>query len=322
MFRRRLGAGLLIVMATAAVSVNAAAGAVSPARYAVGITNITFTKTAVGSDKPRPLDTLIWYPAVDGTGTPEALGWRDADVAPKQFPWIVFSHGSCGRPRESSYLTMALASRGFIVAAPPHIGNTGDDPDCVANFGDSFANRVPDVRFIIDSILAENANPSSRFADRLRPDDLGLMGLSFGGYTTLAAAQVEPRLRAAVAMVPGGTAALGPNDITIPMMIIGSENDLIVGFAESEAAYQRVAAPRFLVELLKGNHLAVTDSCAPLCIPGEIPQAVAHRIVVRNVLSFFRHYLLLGRTDGTGTIRPMPRSLLTADPARTPPPAD
>lgn len=322
MSRRRVGEVLLIVMAAAAVSVNAAAGVVSPARHAVGITNITFTKTAVGSDTPRPLDTLIWYPAVAGTGTPETLGLRDADVYSKQFPWIVFSHGNCGRPRESSYLTMELASRGFIVVAPPHTGNTADDPDCAANFGDSFANRVPDVRFVIDSILAENANPSSRFADRLRPDDLGLMGLSFGGYTTLAAAQVEPRLRAAVAMVPGGTGVLGPNDITIPMMIIGGENDLIVGFAESEAAYERVAAPRFLVELLKGNHLAVTDSCFPLCIPGEIPQEAAHRIVIRNVVAFFRHYLLFGHTHGAGAIRPLPRTVLTADPDPTPALAD
>lgn len=316
---RHAGEVLVMVMAAAAVSVNAAAGAVSPARFAVGITNIIYTKTAVGRDEPRPLDTLIWYPATVGTGTAEALGLRDARVYPKQFPWIVFSHGACGRPRESSYLTMALASRGFVVVAPTHIGNTADDPDCRGNFGDSFANRVPDVRFIIDSILAENANPSSRFADRLRPDDLGLMGLSFGGYTTLAAAQVEPRLRAAVAMVPGGTGVLGPNDITIPMMIIGGENDLIVGFAESQAAYDRVAAPRFLVKLLKGNHLAVTDSCAPLCIPGEIPQEAAHRIVVRNVVSFFRHYLLFGHTHGAGAIRPLPRTVLTADPDRAPP---
>jgi predicted dienelactone hydrolase len=314
MSRRSVGEVIVVLMATTALGGTAAFGVISPARHTVGITNITYTKAAVGSGAPRPLDTLIWYPAVPGTGTQEPLGWRDADVYPKQFPWIVFSHGSCGRPRESSYLTMALAGRGFIVVAPSHTGNTAADPDCVANFGDSLANRVPDVRFIIDSILAENANSSSRFAGRLRADDLGMMGLSFGGYTTLAAAQVEPRLRAAVALVPGGTAVLGPNDITIPMMIIGAENDLIVGFAESEAAYQRVAAPRFLVELLKGNHLAVTDSCFPLCIPGEIRQEVAHRIVTRNVLSFFRRYLLLGRTHGAGTIRPMPQSVLTADP--------
>ena len=50
MNHRRVGEVLLVVMATAAVTVGAAAGAASPARHVVGITNITFTKTAVGSD--------------------------------------------------------------------------------------------------------------------------------------------------------------------------------------------------------------------------------------------------------------------------------
>ena len=115
-------------------------------------------------------------------------------------------------------------------------------------------------------------------------------------------------------MVPGGAAVLAPNDITIPTMIIGGENDLIVGFAESEAAYARLAGPRFLVKMLKANHLAVTDDCFPLCIPGELPQEAAHRIVVRYVTAFFRHYLLLGHDAGAGAIRPMPRTVLTAEP--------
>lgn len=312
----------LVACATVAVGAGSAYGAYgTPAtsRYEVGVTNIVYTKDWIGRDQPRPLDTVIWYPAMAGTGTPDALGLRDADVVPRRFPWIVFSHGTCGRARESSYLTMTLASRGFIVVAPAHTGNTADDPDCAANFGDSVGNRVPDVRFIVDSMLAESTTPTSRFADRLSPDAIGMMGLSFGGYTTLAGVQAEPRFRAAVAMVPGGADVLGPVDITIPTMIIGGEVDLIVGYAESEKAYARLAGPRFLVKLLKGNHLAVTNNCAPLCIPGELPQEFAHRAVKRYVLAFFRHFLALGNTSGAGTIRPVPRTELFADPNPAPP---
>jgi predicted dienelactone hydrolase len=286
----------------------------------VGITTITFTKDSVTTGQPRPLATLIWYPAVAGTGADEALGRRDADVVAKQFPWIVFSHGNCGRPRESSYLTMALASRGFVVAAPPHLGNTADDPNCLSNFADSFANRVPDVRFVIDSMLAENANPASRFADRLRPEAVGIAGLSFGGFTTMLSAQREPRLRAALAMVTGGSSVLDPNDVTIPTMLIGADHDRIVGFADSELAYQRVAGPRFLVKLLAADHLSVVNDCFPLCSPTDIPQEKAHRIVVRFASSFFRYYLEQGHAGGMGSIRPMPRSVLLADPWRMPPP--
>lgn len=313
---RTTTAALLLAMLSAVAPAAVADGAPGPGQYEVGVTSRTFTKTSVTTGDLRPLLTVIWYPAVAGTGTEEALGRRDADVVDKRFPWLVFSHGACGLPTESSYLTKALASRGFIVAAPSHTGNTRNDPGCGANFADSFVNRVPDVQFIIDTMLAENGEASSRFANRLRPEALGIAGLSFGGYTTLSAVQHEPRARAAVAMVPGGTAALGPDDITIPTMVIGGERDIVVGFAESQRAYERLAGPRFLVELLAANHLAVTDDCFPLCFPTDIPQDAAHRIVQHYVLAFFRRFLAQGHADGAGSIRAVPRTRLTADPVR------
>src|SRR5262245_5351168 len=75
----------------------------------VGVTTLTFTKTSVTTGAPRPLPTLVWYPAQARTGVAEALGLRDAVVRPGRHPLIVFSHGSCGRPRQATYLTMALA---------------------------------------------------------------------------------------------------------------------------------------------------------------------------------------------------------------------
>lgn len=311
----------IALLAVALFTAIGASAQDAPGRYTVGVTTITFTKTSVTTSEPRPLTTLIWYPAVPGTGSEDPLGRRDADVVARQFPWVVFSHGSCGLPSESSYLTLALASRGFVVVAPAHLGNTRDDPNCARpeNFVESFQNRVADVRFIVDSMLAEKDDQSSRFADRLRADAIGIAGLSFGGYTTLVAAQREPRFGAALAMVPGGVGVIDANDITIPTMVIGAEDDHVVGFADSERAYQRVAGPRFLIELLKADHLSVTNNCAPLCSPNGIPQEAAHRIIVRSATAFFRHYLLHDRAGGMGSIRRMPRSILTAEPWRTTP---
>jgi predicted dienelactone hydrolase len=304
---------VLLFMVTVLAAVEAG-GAVGPGQYEVGVTSKTFTKTSVTSGEPRPLLTVIWYPAVPGTGAEEALGRRDADVVDKAFPWIVFSHGNCGLPTEASYLTMALASRGFVVAAPSHTGNTKTDPGCTAAFADSFANRVPDMMFVIDSMLDENADAVSRFADRLQAERVGIAGLSFGGFTTLLAAQRDARLRAALSMVPGGTGALDRNDIAIPTMVIGGEHDIVVGFAESQHAYDRLAGPRFLIELLAANHLAVTDDCFPLCGPNDIPQAVAHRLVQHYALAFFRRFLAQGLSAGAGPIRPLPHVRLTSDP--------
>jgi predicted dienelactone hydrolase len=286
----------------------------------VGIITRTFTKTSVTTGEPRPLETFIWYPAAPHTGTREDLGRRDAKVRRGPFPLIVFSHGSCGRPTESTYLTMALAKAGFVVAAPRHLGNSIDDPDCVGDFIDSVSNRVPDVRFIIDSMLELTNDPSSEFAARLDPERVAVAGLSAGGYTTLLSLQQEPRARVGLIMVPGGTAFLGPQEITQPAMVIGSERDMSVGFPESESAYARLSGPRFLVELLGGNHLSVVDDCyndvlgVSFCVPDDIPQKTAHRLVLHYALPFFRRYLAERRVPERALTRQINGVVLTADP--------
>src|SRR5262245_11632964 len=110
--------------------------ALAHAAPAVGVTTIPFSQTSASTGAPRDLPTLVWYPAKPHTGTPATRGLRDATVRPGRYPLIIYSHGSCGRNREATYLTEALAAQGFIVAAPPHPGNTADDPTCVAGFLD------------------------------------------------------------------------------------------------------------------------------------------------------------------------------------------
>lgn len=286
-------------------------------RFAVGVTTLTFTKASVTTGAPRPMPTVVWYPAVPRSGIPETLGRRDAAVRRGRFPLILFSHGSCGRPTAASYLTTALARQGFVVAALPHPGNTADDPGCVAAFIDSFVNRVPDIRFVLDAMLAQADDPSSRFHRRLRTDAIGVSGLSFGGFTALLAAQREPRLVAALALVPGGAVALDRGGISVPTLVIGSEGDIITPFPESEAVYGLVTGPRFLVELLGGNHLSVVDDCGGvLC--GDIPQDDAHRLVLRYALPFMRRYLRNERGAGRKLVRSVPGVMLTAEPQRAP----
>jgi predicted dienelactone hydrolase len=287
-----------LATATLAAIVCCAHGA-SAKQLPVGVTTLTFTKTSVTTGQPRTLATTIWYPAVKRTGTAETFGLRDAKAKHGRFPLIVFSHGTCGRPTEASYLTMALAREGAIVAAPAHIGNTTDDgPSCIRNdvFIDSLQNREPDVVFVIDSMLAEAGTKTSRFSRRIDADTIGVTGLSFGGFTTLLTAEREPRIDAALAMVPGGSEAL--HTIDVPTMVIGSERDRIVGYHQSELAYAKLAGPRYLVELLAANHLSVVDACdqglanANLCVPADISQEDAHRLVLTYAVPFFRRYLL------------------------------
>lgn len=314
---RRLGVlALLAALASSGASE-------ARARPAIGVTTLTFTKTSVTTGAERVLSTVVWYPAVRGTGVAEALGRRDARVRRGRFPLIVYSHGTCGRPTEATYLTMALARQGFVVAALPHPGNTADEfPDCLRGdvFADSIVNRVPDVRFVLDGMLAETATASSRFHRRIRTEGIAMAGLSFGGFTTLMAIEQEPRFTVALPIVPGGAAGVTPGAIDIPTMVIGAERDTVVGFADSVTTYDRLAGPRFLVELLAANHLSAVDDCfnqelgVSLCVPEDITQEAAHELVLHYALPFMRRYLRNDRRAARALVRPVPGVTLQAEP--------
>jgi predicted dienelactone hydrolase len=246
MSRRRGRRRSLLVLPLLAALLPAPARALpdvtKPGPFAVGVTNVTFTKTSVTTGAPRPLDTVVWYPAVRGSGTPTPLGRRDATVLRRRSPLLIFSHGLCGYPEQSTFLTAALASWGFVVAAPPHPGNRLADgiPACAFGVVDSFANRVADVRFTLDSMLAESRSRASAFDRRLSVRRIGMTGHSFGGQTTLRVALVDRRLRAALALAPAFTDTIEPGTIRIPSMIQGAELDSLVKQVEMEATHRRV----------------------------------------------------------------------------------
>ncbi len=282
--------------------------------HPVGVTTRTFTKPSATTGAPRALETVIWYPAVRGTGTAEALGLRDAGVRRGRFPLILFSHGACGQNVAASYLMQALAADGFVVAAPSHPGHTKADGAtvCRANRIDTYLNRVPDLQYVADEMLALDADRRSPFGRRLRRDAVGVTGMSFGGFTTLLAAQRDPRIRAALSMVPGGIDALDPGDVGVPTMVIGAELDLTVGFAASEQAYGRLVGPRYLVELVGGGHLSVATECAPAC--GTLAEDDGHRLVERYARPFFRRHLKGVRSARRVLTRAVDGVVLTADP--------
>jgi predicted dienelactone hydrolase len=310
MRRPLAAAALLLTLASSA----AARDWTKPGPYAVGVRTLTFTKTSVTTGEPRVLATRVWYPTVKRSGTPSPLGRVDAKVKKGRFPLIIYSHGNCGDPDEASYLTMALASWGFVVAAPPHPGNTRTDgfATCLQNFGDSGQNRVPDVRFTLDAMLAETATPPSPFAKRIRPTGIGITGGSYGGFTTLWSAQQDARFTAAMAGVPGGADVVAP--LTIPLMVQGAERDEIVPFSpESEKAFAKGAGPRYLVKLLAATHLSFFDDCAG-CPATNVPQDEAHRLVLRYAVPFFVRYLKDGRAAGKAITKPVAGVELTAEP--------
>jgi len=126
-------------------------------------------------DRPSPVYVYI----------PENLG------APA--PLIVISHGLGSDPKTFSYVAEHLASHGYAVAIPEHIGTSANrfqgflegfegapDPS-------SFADRPLDITYLLD-LLEEKSRSDPAWRNRLDLQNVGVMGQSFGGYTVLALA--------------------------------------------------------------------------------------------------------------------------------------
>jgi predicted dienelactone hydrolase len=106
----------------------------------------------------------------------------------RKLPLIVISHGLGSNLTTFQYLAEHLASHGFAVALPEHTGsNTKQMQALVSGVAaeaatpSEFVDRPLDVKFLLDEL-------QRREAGQLDLTRVGMLGQSFGGYTTLALA--------------------------------------------------------------------------------------------------------------------------------------
>lgn len=107
-----------------------------------------------------------------------------------EIPVVVISHGLGSHRSAFSHIAEQLASYGFFVAAPEHIGSNYAQQQAMLNGADSemffaseFVDRPADIRFLLDELERYN---DREFDGRLQLDRVGVLGHSFGGYTALA----------------------------------------------------------------------------------------------------------------------------------------
>jgi dienelactone hydrolase len=265
--------------------------------FGVGLRRMTFVKESVTNPgQQRRLNTDIWYPADPGTGPidPNIGARANAPLAAgaANFPLLLFSHGSCGFSRQSIFLTATVASYGFIVAAPPHPGNTSSElATCMepAQLTDSFANRPADISFVIDSLLVLNTDPASFFYGAIDPNRIGMSGHSYGGLTTLRVSAADARVIAALALAPVAT-GIEPEvaQIHIPAMIqVGTLDGLL---EDARLAYDLLRPPRYALEIARMTHSPFSDFCLE-CGPDTLLPDEAHLYVLRYAIPFLLHWL-------------------------------
>jgi predicted dienelactone hydrolase len=240
-----------------------------PGEYGVGVSTLTLVDDSrptdpngdfPGSDE-RTLEVEVWYPT---PGEPEAEEVRDAPVDPSEapYPLIVFSHGFTGSRRQSTSYSSHLASHGYVVVSPDYPLSSGGAPGG-PRLGD-VVNQPGDVSFLIDGFLAFSQESGNPFEGAVDSEDIGLTGHSLGGLTTILATYgplADDRVDAAVPLA-GPACLVGASafdDSRTPLLVIGGSEDRVVPWASVRQAYDQANAPRFLVQIVGGNHLRFAD---------------------------------------------------------------
>ena len=276
--------------------------------YGVGVRTIHYVKDSVVSPgTPRTLDTLVWYPTTPGAGPvdPALAGVVDAPLAGAgaPYPLLLFSHGSCGFPGQSTFLTARLASYGYVVAAPPHPGNTIYDGSACASLTalvQSVNERPADVTYVTDQLLAATASPASPLFGAIDAGRIGMSGHSFGGHTTFRIATTDVRFRVAIPMAAVVPLAGGVPSLPVPSLIMLGQIDSVLGGSavtdldDLRDAYAAAQPPKYLVEIAHAGHYAFSNNCFPSADcnpPTTLTQDEAHAIVQRWVLPFLERHL-------------------------------
>jgi dienelactone hydrolase len=227
--------------------------------YTVGVAH-TIIASPYGAerknDAQRLLPTEIWYPAEPGQpdleDAPHPLGVRHratAGLAPigTSSALVAFSHGNSGLRQQSTFLTTHLASWGIVVVAPDHVGNTFSEmmalPDEEARRSTHLLirdQRPHDLHAVVRALL-----DGGDLADELPPLDpgrLGLLGHSFGGWTALKVAGLEPRVAAICSLAPAsepfvGRKAFLPGELPLPeqaeSLVLAARDDVLVDLETS-----------------------------------------------------------------------------------------
>lgn len=242
----------------------------------------------------RTLPVELWYPALPGDaldtvvdferGRPEAEvlaplvdaapdacvprrtgAVREAAPAPGPWPVVVASH--CHECVRWSLFPIAerLASHGFVVAAPDHVGNTlydalagGDDL-----LGGAFlATRGDDVATVLDAVLAGDLGPEGLSVDA---EAVGVVGHSFGAATAGRVLQEDDRFRAGLAIAAPIESPLLPGvstdavDEPIAFLLAREDNSITeLGNQLLRANHEAVPGPSWLVEVADAGHWSFT----------------------------------------------------------------
>jgi dienelactone hydrolase len=254
----------------------------APGPFAVGVRTLEIQDRA----RSRSFPYEIWYPAVGAAsaGPPPAdapgggaAEERNALAQPGDLPLVIFSHFSGGGRRTATYLTTHLASHGYAVAAmdhsevvAPELGpSQAESPaDRARRIDAVIASRVPDVRLLLATLTGPRPI-AGLDGIGLDPELIAVAGHSFGGWTALAMPESEARVRAVVALAPGGSSRPVPGVLpltlafgweqVVPVLILTGDRDVPVPLGGVQEIFRRAPEPKRMFVLRRADHEHFAD---------------------------------------------------------------
>ncbi len=266
--------------------------------FPVGVRSTTLQDT----ERDRSIPLELWYPAsprhqgqdLDPATrdhfkllafAPETSqdAVRDASAVPGTYPVVLFSHGWSGHRRQTTHLCTHLSSHGYLVGSIDHLGNTVTDliqfllaarsgkpiPDGNELASRSIDDRPQDLSFALDAFLKGDVLPKSVTAN---PDQLGVSGHSFGGWTALMVAARDTRIHATLPLAPAGGASPIAEDQnllrdtlnldwgrSVPTLYLAAEHDVLCPLDGVRELCARTPAPSRLIALGSADHMHFSD---------------------------------------------------------------
>lgn len=223
--------------------------------------------------KGKPMgtyDLVDWLPPILTTQLPPGTsvtypsgGVRGVPVAPKKFPLAVFSHGFAGFRTQSSFLTSAMASWGFVVAAPDH--ESRDLTHVLGLFPPGEPNAdVKDLRATITLIGEKTHAKRGWLSRRVDMTHVGAVGHSAGGRASEQLAVVDRRVDTFIGLAGASVGALDGTATSVPDkpgLLMAGTADGVVPLDKMESAYTAMNGPKRIVLVGEAGHLVFSDIC-------------------------------------------------------------
>jgi dienelactone hydrolase len=217
-------------------------------------TRPTAARGPTPASSTRSLALTIRYPATGSPGSDD----EGAPAAPGAFPLVVFAHGFDISAGDYAAFLRELAAAGFVVVAPdfPRSSTVFPGPPTQADIDE----QARDVRFLVETFL--DAAPAGPWRGHIAPGEAGVVGHSDGGNTVARAASnsccFAPRIGAAAVLSgdPGTSGGRWGLAGSPPMLFVQGTADTINPWSYSQTLYDTALAPKMLVAIEGGEHLA------------------------------------------------------------------